>query len=134
MVLKIANLQGNTVIISLKTRLGSANLFAIWRVRRSRALGRRRALLIVLEADSSLALGIRFHVFFLVLSEKRFACIIGHCSTLTVPGAAAIRTDSMRFEEARKPVEVQGAKSGSQYNNEVDCAKSRSSAHCKEDW
>ena len=120
------------MIIALKTRSG--NLFVIWSISLSRELARRWALLIVFKANGSLALGIRFHVFFLVFSEKRFACVIGHCSPLTVPGATAIRTDSTRSEEARKPVEVQGAKSSSQYDNEVDCAKIYPSARCKEDW
>lgn len=90
-----------------------ANLFAISSVGHLRARAHQGALFIALETNNSLALGTRFHIFLLVPSEKRLACFIGHSSRLTVPGAVAVRADSMRSEHTRKLVEIQGAKGGS---------------------
>lgn len=74
----------------------NANLFARSCVGHLRALAHQWTFFIALETNSSLALGTRFHIFLLVLSEKRLACFIGLSSRLTVPGAPTVWADSTR--------------------------------------
>lgn len=71
----------------------------------------------MLEKNSPHALDVRFHIFALILSGKRFACFTRHSSRLMVPGAFTVPADSMRPKQTRKLIGSQGAMENSQDND-----------------